>query len=205
MTPQDEELVRKNQRLGIALIAVVIGMVVLTYSSVKLYELFCQVTGLGGKAVAGETATGEIIDRDILVRFNTDVSPGLDWTFKADTASVKVKIGQEALISFTATNTSGKPVAGTALFNVLPNAVGKYFQKTQCFCFDYQMIAPGQSAHFPVVFYIDPAMAKDREVDSVKTITLSYTFFKADSPELERALEAFYNDGKSANKAVPRD
>ncbi len=204
MSPRDEELVRKNRRLGLILITVNIGMVGLTNYSVRLYDLFCQVTGLGGKATMSAAASGEIIDRDMLVKFNTDVAPGLDWTFKADQPSVTVKIGQEALVSFTARNTSNKPVAGTALFNVLPETAGKYFEKTQCFCFDYQIIAPGESAHFPVVFYIDPALAKDREADSIKSVTLSYTFFKADSPELERALEAFYNDGKSANKAVPR-
>ncbi len=204
MSPRDEELVRKNRRLGLILISIIIGMVGLTYYSVKLYALFCQVTGLGGKATMSAAASGEIIDRDMLVKFNTDVAPGLDWTFKADQPSVTVKIGQEALVSFTARNTSNKPVAGTALFNVLPETAGKYFEKTQCFCFDYQIIAPGESAHFPVVFYIDPALAKDKEADSIKSVTLSYTFFKADSPELERALEAFYNDGKSANKAVPR-
>jgi cytochrome c oxidase assembly protein subunit 11 len=204
MPLSDDELVRKNKRLGLTVMAVVIGMIGLSYYSVKLYELFCQVTGFGGKAVLAAPASGEIIDRDIVVKFNTDVSPGLDWSFKADQPSLTVKIGQEALVSFTATNNSDKPVAGTSLFNVLPEVAGKYFQKTQCFCFDYQMIAPGQSAHFPVVFYIDPALARDREADTIKSVTLSYTFFKADSKELERALEAFYNDGKSANKAVPR-
>ncbi len=200
----DEELTRKNQRLGLAVVAVVIGMIGLTYYSVQLYELFCRVTGFGGKATMGQAATGEILEREILVKFNTDISPGLDWSFTADQPSVKVRLGQEALISFTATNNSSKPVAGTALFNVLPASGARYFQKTQCFCFDYQMIAPGEQAHFPVVFYIDPEMDRNREADSIKSMTLSYTFFKADSPELERALEAFYNDGKSANKAVPR-
>lgn len=204
MSPADDDLIRKNRRLGLIIIAVIIGMVGLSYYSVRLYELFCQVTGLGGKATISAPATGEIIDREILVRFNTDVSPGLPWTFKPDVSSVKVKVGQEVLVSFTATNTSSQPVAGTALFNVVPEVAGKYFEKTQCFCFDYQMIAPGQSAHFPVVFYIDPKFAKDREADGLKTITLSYTFFQADSPALDRALEAFYKDGKSGNKAVPR-
>lgn len=204
MSSPSPDLARKNRRLGLILIAVMLGMVGLTFYSVRLYELFCQVTGLGGKAVVGQAASGEIIDRTVTVRFNTDVSPGLNWIFKPDQNSVDVKIGQEALISFSATNRSDKPIAGTALFNVLPAAAGKYFQKTQCFCFDYQLIAPGETAHFPVVFYIDPAIVQDSEADSVKSVTLSYTFFPADSPELERALEAFYNDGKSANKAIPR-
>ena len=117
--------------------------------------------------------------------------------------SVKVKVGQEAIISFEARNNSNKPVAGTAIYDINPGPVGIYFNKTQCFCFNYQMIAPGKTAQFPVVFYIDPKFAADRELDSVKTITLSYTFFRADSKELEAALSAFSEDGKSANKAVP--
>lgn len=203
MTSPHDDLIRKNQRLGLIILAVVVGMVGMSYASVKLYELFCQVTGLGGKPVLGPAASGVISDREMTVRFNTDVSPNLDWTFKPDQPAVKVKIGQEALVSYSATNNSGKPVAGTAIFNVLPESAGKYFQKTQCFCFNYQMIAPGELVHFPVVFYIDPALEQDPELETVKTITLSYTFFPADSPELERALEAFINDGKSANKAVP--
>ena len=204
MTPPDKDLIARNQRLGLIVVAVVCGMLALSFVSVPLYTLFCQVTGLGGKAVVSEGPTGEVIDRDVTVRFNTDVNPGLDWSFRPDQPSVTLKIGQEALASFTAVNNSSKPLAGTALFNVLPEAAGKYFHKTQCFCFDYQMIASGQSVHFPVAFYIDPAIVKDRELDGVKSMTLSYTFFPADSPELERALEAFYNDGKSANKAVSR-
>ena len=202
--PTSDDLIRRNQRMGLIVVGVVCAMVALSFISVPLYTLFCRATGLGGTPFLADAPTGEVFDREITVRFNTDVSPDLDWSFKADQPSVTVKIGQEALVSFTATNTSNKAVAGTALFNVLPEAAGKYFDKTQCFCFDYQMIAPGQSAHFPVVFYLDPEMMKARDLADVKTITLSYTFFRADSPALEGALEAFYNDGKSANKAVPR-
>ncbi len=199
----ETDLNKRNRRTGLILIAVIIGMGFLTYKSVDLYRLFCQVTGLGGKAEMAAAPSGEILDREITVRFNSDVNPNLPWDFKPDVSSVKVKIGQEMLISFTAKNTSNVPVAGTAVYNIAPDAVGKYMNKTQCFCFNYQLIAPGETAHFPVVFYIDPALAKDRSLDSIKTLTLSYTFFKADSPELEQALEDFYNDPKSGNKAVP--
>lgn len=200
--PPPDDLIRKNQRLGLTVLVVVVAMVGMSFASVPLYNLFCRVTGLGGKSFQAAAPSGEILDREVTVRFNTDVSPGLDWTFKPDQPSVRLKIGQEALISFTASNTSSAPLAGTALYNVTPDAAGQYFHKTQCFCFDYQMIAPGQSAHFPVVFYIDPSIAQDPLLNDVKTITLSYTFFQADSKELESALEAFYKDGKSANKAV---
>ncbi len=198
-----KELQDKNRRTGLAVLGIILAMLVLSYASVPLYRLFCQVTGFGGKAEQVDGASGEIFDREITVRFNSDVNSNLPWDFKADTPEVKVKVGQEMLISFTATNLSREAVAGTAMYNVTPGSAGKYFNKTQCFCFNYQLIAPGKTAHFPVVFYIDPKIMKDRENDGLKTITLSYTFFKADSPELEQALEAFYNDPKSANKAIP--
>ena len=199
----NHELNKKNRRMALILIGVVIAMGALTYKSVELYRLFCQVTGLGGQAEIAQAPSGEIIDREITVRFNSDVNPNLPWEFKPDVSSVKVKIGQEMLISFTAKNLSREAVAGTAIYNIAPDLAGKYMNKTQCFCFNYQLIAPGKTAHFPVVFYIDPKMASDRSLEDIKTITLSYTFFKADSPELEQALEDFYNDPKSGNKAVP--
>ena len=199
---QPDDLNARNRRTVLFVAGIIASMVILTCFSVKLYNLYCRITGQGGQAVVAE-GSNQIIDREITVRFNTDVNPNLPWKFKADQQSVKVKVGQEMLVSFTATNTSSKAVAGTAMYSVTPENVGKYLSKTQCFCFNYQLIAPGRSAHFPVVFYIDPKIMKDREADGIKTMTLSYTFFKADSPELEQALETFYNGDKSANKAVP--
>ena len=92
------------------------------------------------------------------------------------------------LINFKARNTSNEAVAGTAIYNVTPNKVGKYFNKIQCFCFDEQILQPGQSVNMPVLFYIDPAMDDDPYMDDVKSITLSYTFFKAESEDLENAV-----------------
>ena len=199
MTPN---LQNRNKRTFLVLLGVILGMGVLSYASVPLYKKFCQVTGLGGQAKIAP-ASEKIVDREMTVRFNADVNPNLDWSFKPDQSSVNVKVGQEALISFTATNKSDKPIAGTAMYNITPDAVGRFFNKTQCFCFNYQLIAPGKTVHFPVVFYIDPKIMDSREADGVKTVTLSYTFFKADSPELEQALEAFYNSPQSASEAIP--
>jgi cytochrome c oxidase assembly protein subunit 11 len=200
-TPDD--LVRRNQKMGLTVLTVVIGMIGLSFASVPLYELFCRVTGFGGEAFVAQQPTGQVLDRKMTVRFNTDTNPNLPWDFQAEQRSVTLPIGQEALISYQATNQSDQPVAGTAIYNVTPVAAGKYFHKTQCFCFNYQMIAPGQEAHFPVVFYIDPAIQEDRQLENLETITLSYTFFRADSPELETALEDFYNSPNSGTKAVP--
>ncbi len=159
-------------------------------------------TGFGGQAVKTESAPDVILKRDVKIRFNTDVSPNLPWKFSADQEPITVKLGQEAAISYTAVNQGNEAAAGTAIYNVDPPAAGKYFHKTQCFCFDYQLIAPKKSAHFPVVFYVDPELDNDPQLNDLKSITLSYSFFKADSPELEKALEDFYNDGNSGTTSI---
>ncbi len=199
-----QSLQNKNKRTGLIVLCVVVGMVGMAFAAVPLYEKFCQITGFGGRAMLAEPSTMVIKDREVSVRFNADVDGNLDWNFKPDQRSVKVAAGQQALISYTAQNDSSTPLAGTAVFNVTPVKAGVYFKKTQCFCFDYQMIAPGKSAHFPVTFYIDPAFASDPNMEDVSVITLSYTFFKADSAELEQAMEAFYNSGAEDVKALPR-
>jgi cytochrome c oxidase assembly protein subunit 11 len=177
-------------------------MIALTASSVKLYEIYCRMTGFGGQAFQVEEKSDIVLNREVKVRFNTDVNSNLPWEFKADQEPVVVKLGQEAAVSYSASNQGDKAAAGTAIYNVDPPAAGKYFHKTQCFCFDYQLIAPNETAHFPVVFYVDPELDKDPQLKDLKSITLSYSFFKADSPELEKALEDFYNQGNSGTSSV---
>lgn len=202
MSQIPDHVSRKNRRVAVFILAIVLGMLGMSYAAVPLYRLFCQVTGFGGQAFQSARPTGPILDRSITVKFNTDVSPNLPWDFKPEQGPVTLKIGQEALVSFIARNLGNRPVAGTALYNVTPEAAGKYFHKTQCFCFNYQLIAPQQTAHFPVVFYIDPEIANDAQLSDLKSITLSYSFFEADSPELENALEDFYNGQKSGTTSV---
>jgi cytochrome c oxidase assembly protein subunit 11 len=197
-----QDLAQKNRRTGLLVLGIVLGMLALTASSVKLYELYCRMTGFGGKAVQATTVSDVILNREIKVRFNTDVSSNLPWEFKADQGPLKVKLGQEAAVSYRAVNQGDQAAAGTAIYNVDPPAAGKYFHKTQCFCFDYQLIAPHETAHFPVVFYVDPALDSDPQLKDLKTITLSYRFFKAESSELEKALEDFYNQGNSGTSSV---
>lgn len=202
MSVDRQNIARKNKRAAIIVFAVVACMVGLSFASVPLYRMFCQATGLGGQAYQAQAGEGKVLERVVTVRFNTDVSPNLPWDFSSDQPPLTVHIGQEAAVSFSATNRGNKPAAGMALYNVLPEIAGKYFHKTQCFCFNYQLIAAHQSAHFPVVFYIDPAISEDRELDDVKTITLSYSFFPADSPEMDKALEDFYNGKKSGTTSI---
>ena len=118
-------------------------------------------------------------EKEITVLFNADTDPNLPWEFRTLQRKVKVTTGVDTLIYFEATNTSDEPTTGVAVYNVTPNKVGQYFDKIQCFCFDNQTLQPGEKMEMPVSFFIDPALEQDLDVKEVRTITLSYTFFKA--------------------------
>lgn len=190
-----EEMARKNKRVATLVFLVVVGMVGLSFASVPLYSLFCRVTGFGGTTqVAADVGPLEISERSVRVQFNGDVNRELSWEFKPEQRSIEVHLGERALASYSAENKGVVPVAGTALYNVTPLKAGKYFHKIQCFCFDEQVLQPKERVSMPVLFYIDPAMDEDPNMNDVSVITLSYTFFKTEGKELEQALEAFYNE-----------
>jgi len=170
---------RRNQAILASLIVLVAGMTALSFASVPLYRLFCQVTGYGGTPQIATVRPDTVGEREITVRFNSDVDPKLPWAFQPLQRAVKVKVGEEKLAFFQATNRSDKPLVGTATFNVTPLKAGLYFNKIQCFCFDEQRLDPGESADMPVSFFIDPEILKDPNLNDVQTITLSYTFFRS--------------------------
>lgn len=189
MDPQQ----RRNRKTAMTVFTVVAAMVALSFASVPLYRLFCQVTGYGGTTQVSQALPEKILDREVTVRFNTDVSPELPWDFKPELKQVRLRIGEEGVIAFLAHNQTAQPLTGTAIYNVTPLKAGKYFHKMQCFCFGEQLLEPGQSVSMPVVFYVDPAFDEDPNMEDVTSITLSYSFFQAESQALERALDAFYN------------
>jgi cytochrome c oxidase assembly protein subunit 11 len=188
------DLREKNRKVMRIMLGLVAGMVLLSFASVPLYRLACQVTGWGGTVQVAQKDAARVLDREMTVRFNADIAPGLPWHFAPEQGAVSVKIGADRLVSFLAENKTRAPLSGTAVYNVTPLAAGRYFFKTQCFCFSEQTLAPGEKVHMPVVFYIDPKIADDPDLRDLKTITLSYTFYRQDSAALERATEKFYND-----------
>lgn len=175
---------------------IVVMMTGLAFASVPLYRLFCQVTGFGGTTMMAASLPDRELDRKVTVRFDANTSRNINWYFKPEKQTEEVRLGQQGLITFVARNRSKLPSVGTALFNVTPLKAGKYFQKTQCFCFDEQLLKPGEEMMMPVVFFVDPKMDEDPEMQDVDHITLSYTFFPASSEELDKALEEFYNAGE---------
>jgi cytochrome c oxidase assembly protein subunit 11 len=169
----------RKQMTVVSCLAVVVGMVGLSYAAVPLYYAFCRATGYGGTPNRAEAAPGVVFDREITVRFDTNVDPALPWSFEPEQRSVKVKVGENKLVFFRASNNSSAPVIGRASFNVQPDNVARYFSKIQCFCFTEQRLEPGQTVDMPVSFFVAPEILKDHSDDSVDEITLSYTFYPA--------------------------
>ena len=155
---------------------VVMAMTGAAFAAVPLYRLFCQVTGFDGTVKKAEAAPTQILDQSVLIRFDTNVR-NLPMDFKAEQVSQRVRIGETGMAYFKVTNTSDQPIHATAAYNVVPERAGPYFQKLQCFCFEGQEIAPGETKEFPVQYFVAPEMATDAESRGVREITLSYTFF----------------------------
>ncbi|MDI6624869.1 MAG: cytochrome c oxidase assembly protein [Brevundimonas sp.] len=166
---------RKNL-IAIACVFTVMLMTGAAFAAVPLYQLFCQVTGFDGTVKRAEVAPDKVLDETVLIRFDTNVR-GLPMTFRAEQVSQRVRIGETGIAFFNVTNTSDRPIHATAAYNVVPERAGPYFQKLQCFCFEGQVIAPGQTMKFPVQYFVAPEIATDRESRGVREITLSYTFY----------------------------
>jgi cytochrome c oxidase assembly protein subunit 11 len=164
-------------------VAVVLFMGSLGFASVPLYDLFCRVTGYGGTTAVADSAPAEILDRTIKVRFDASLGRDMPWEFRPMQREIEIRIGEVGLAFYEAVNPTDRTIAGTASYNVTPYAAGGYFTKIDCFCFQSQVLGPGERIEMPVTFYVDPDMVRDREGKFVNRITLSYTFHQTDLPE----------------------
>ena len=157
-------------------IAVMLGLVV--YSP-TLYRMFCETTGYNGTTQRVSAAPAKASERVITIRFTAETDPDLPWLFAPVEREITVKVGEQHLAFYAAENKTGDTVTGMAVFNASPLKAAQYFDKIACFCFDEQTLAPHQRAEMPVSFFIDPKILADRNLDDVDTITLSYTFYRA--------------------------
>lgn len=170
-----------NSRVALIAASVVVVMVGASYAAVPFYKAFCQATGFGGTTQRATKAPDEATNQDITIRFDANTSSGLTWNFHPRQTQMTIKVGAQAMAYFDATNTGTKELTGSAIFNVTPPQAGAYFKKIQCFCFTRQTLKPGQSAEFPVVYFIDPAILNDADARGIHEITLSYTFYPAEA------------------------
>ena len=178
--PQSPDKSKRNTRFLIGFGVLAIAMVGAAYASVPLYNIFCKVTGYGGTTQTATKGAGKVLDRMVTVRFDASTARGLDWEFKPLQLQQKIHIGENSLARFRAVNRSDHAITGQASYNITPQKAGAYFVKLQCFCFTEQTLAPGESAEMPVTFFLDPELDKVHELDTVKEVTLSYTFYNAD-------------------------
>lgn len=169
----------RNDAVLAMCVAVFAGMIGVTYASVPLYRMFCQATGFDGTprraTELSTTTTSEVIE----IHFDANLGQNLPWEFRPEQVSMKLHLGENGVTKFFAKNLNSEAMVGTATFNITPEGAAKYFNKTQCFCFNRQPLKAGESADLGVAFYVDPAIATDPETKHIKALTLSYTFFPA--------------------------
>ena len=171
-------------------VSLVVLMGGLAWASVPFYDWFCRVTGFGGTTGISTVAPDDVLEQTIKVRFDASLHSNMDWDFKPEVHEMELRIGETGLAFYEAHNPTDRPIAGQASYNVTPYQAGYFFNKIDCFCFEEQVLQPGETVMMPVSFYVDPEIVTDRDAKYVHTITLSYTFYEIDLPEGFAALDA---------------
>jgi len=183
MSAPQQQRSRRDVAVAFACGAFVAVMVGVSFAAVPLYSWFCRTTGFGGTTQVAKAAPAQISGRTITVRFDSNVAPGLPWSFEPERRTVDVRLGEVVTVYYAVRNESVRVTRGQAGYNVTPPRTGAYFEKINCFCFTEQTLQPGEKRDMAVVFYVDPKLAGDSEEDTVNNITLSYTFFPVRVPE----------------------
>jgi len=190
---------KRNGRTALVLVTVFAAMIGLTAASVPLYRLFCQVTGFGGTTQRADTVPVAAGTETVNIRFNADSMRQLGWSFQPVEREVVVRVGEPMLVFYRAHNLTARETVGTATFNVTPLDAGQYFVKIECFCFTEQTLAAGETVDMPVQFYVDPKIVDDPDFRNLHTITLSYTFFPAETDDEAPQLSNAGADDASAD------
>ncbi|XXM93356.1 MAG: cytochrome c oxidase assembly protein [Candidatus Hodgkinia cicadicola] len=157
------------------LCALVVGaMTTVSYCCAALYKQFCSKTGYAGTTKRADEYNNNLNDARIKIRFVANTSGDLPWLFRPNVAEVYTYPGEIVRTSYVAKSLINKASAGEATYNVTPHAMGKYFNKVQCFCFTKININHLEEATLPLVFYIDSKVNADETAKNIKAITLTY-------------------------------
>ncbi len=178
----DKSRLRRDVLVAACCGAFVALMVGAAYAAVPFYTWFCKTTGFGGTTQVSSQAPDHVLGRMLTIRFDSNVTPGLPWKFEPEQNEINVRIGEVATVHYKIVNETAREITAMASYNVSPPQVGSYFNKINCFCFTEQRLQAGETRELAVVFYVDPAIAQDRDQNDLNTITLSYTFYRQREP-----------------------
>jgi len=196
---------RRNRLMGLGMAGFVAGMVGMAFAAVPLYRIFCQATGYNGTVQLGGGAAPGAGEQVLTIRFNANTQPNLPWRFGPAQPSMQLRVGEEGMGFYHARSLADRPTTGVATYNVTPEVVGKYFHKTACFCFEQQTLEPGQQAEMPLSFWVDPRIAEDPNTSGIRTITISYSFFRSldDADRAGALASAGQHVGAAPSRATP--
>jgi cytochrome c oxidase assembly protein subunit 11 len=179
-----------HRRLVVRLLLIVAAASLFGWAMVPLYNVLCEVTGFNGKTgargvirdgfAAGGLQAGaptNVVDtsRTVRVEFTGTVMPGLPWDMRPLTTHLDIHPGELQQVTYLVRNTSDRTITGQAVPSVTPGQAAQHFDKIECFCFEQQTLAPGESQEMPLAFILKPAVDRD-----IAHITLSYAFFSID-------------------------
>jgi cytochrome c oxidase assembly protein subunit 11 len=194
--PTSKKRLRRDMVIAACCGVLVATMVGASFAAIPLYKIFCQVTGFAGTTQVAHGAPKHELGRELTIRFDSNVAPGLPWKFEPEQNTIKLHIGEVATVRYKVVNEAARAITAQASYNVTPTTVGAYFDKINCFCFTQQTMQPGETREMTVVFYVDPKIVKDRDQDPLNTITLSYTFYRL--PDAEQPVAEA--PGKNSSK-----
>jgi len=177
----------KNKRLIVILTSIAVGMFAFaTLLLPPLYDVFCDLTGLNGKIdlsapavpaqsvaqVSTENGTNQAASRTLQVQLTTKTDRAIPWIFNSESNGVRMTPGESTLVSFQVTNPTKKAMSGRAIPSVTPAQATQYLRKIECFCFQEQHLAAGETRDMPLKFYFTEDIP-----ENIKEVTLSYTLY----------------------------
>ena len=180
---QSDPKSKSHTELVTRLLTLAVAMFAFGFLLVPLYDIFCKITGVGGKLENSPAYVSEAVDesRLVTVEFMAAVNSQAPWDFRPTVASMQVHPGKLYDATYIARNLSDRDIVGQAVPNIAPGEAARHFLKTECFCFTSQVFAADETKEMPVRFSVDPALP-----DYVDRVTLSYTFFVSQQAAVNR-------------------
>jgi cytochrome c oxidase assembly protein subunit 11 len=164
----------RHRELSLKLAALTVGMFFFGFALVPLYDIFCYLTGFGGRTARAAVEVEENVDQSRVVRveFVASVGQTAPWEFRPTVSSMLVHPGQLYQTDFFAQNRTTRHISGQAVPSVAPGLAAQHFKKVECFCFTEQAFEPGEGRDMGVTFMVDRALPAHLD-----TLTLSYTMY----------------------------